>query len=102
MVINMEEVKLLLCRAQAPGMKPPALRVRIIVFYVSRPSGKYRHKVKFYHLRWGGSKTGLVNRRPFFNLLHGRAGLCLLFLLSLRGVLYSEGMIELSAKSSWC
>ncbi len=68
-------------------MKPPALRVRIIVFYVSRPSGKYQRKfnVKFVSFV-AGQQNGAGKSSPLRFLLHGRAGLCLLFLLSLRGV----------------
>ena len=54
-----------LCKARAPGKKPPALRVRIRGRYVLRPSGKHRHPFSPCPPLGVGSKTGLVLRRPF-------------------------------------
>jgi len=55
-----------LCKAHAPGMKPPAHRVRIRGRYVLRPSGKYRHtsQSQIPSPLSRGSKTGLMIRRP--------------------------------------
>ncbi len=74
-------------------MKPPALRVRIIVFYVLRPSGKCRHKVSFYPPA-EGLQNGAGKSSPLRFLLHGRAGLYLLFLLSLRDVNLAHELSE--------
>jgi hypothetical protein len=68
----------ILCKAHAPGMKPPAHRVRIRGRYVLRPSGKYRHTSQSQRPSPAvrGSKTGLMIRRPFaFCCLVGCAGL---------------------------
>jgi len=54
-----------LCKARAPGQQPPALRVRIRGRYVLRPAGKHRHQFSPSPPLGAGSKTGLVQRRPF-------------------------------------
>ena len=48
-----------------PGQRLPALRVRIRGRYVLRPSGKHRHQFSPSPPLGAGSKTGLVQRRPF-------------------------------------
>lgn len=72
-----------LCKAQAPGIKPPAHRVRIRGRYVLRPSGKCRHTSQGQcpSPSSRGSKTGLVLRRPSaFCCVVGCAGLSCLFI----------------------
>jgi hypothetical protein len=46
---------------------------------------KFHHKVKFYPPA-EGQQNGAGKSSPLRFLLHGRARLCLLFLLSLRGI----------------
>jgi hypothetical protein len=79
--------------------KTPALQVRIRDRYVLCPSGKClpTSQSQLPSPSSRGSKTRLMMRHPFvFCCIVGCARLCIIYLLSLRGV------SQLSAESSWC
>ncbi len=73
----------------APGMKPPALRVRTRDRYVLRPAGKCRHTSQGQRPSPSskGSKTGLMIRRPSPFAAWSAAPVILpVYLWSLRGL----------------
>jgi hypothetical protein len=76
-------------QSASAGQKQPALRVRIRGRYVLRPAGKHRHQFSPSPPLGAGSKTGLVQRRPFAFCCKVLRGCLLLVVWSLRGLVYA-------------